>query len=248
MSEPNLQDLQAEVTSLKKIINVLIEQNDALKAENLRFKQQIELQKAIDSTTSQHIGANSSIDSLPLQQLGVKNAIDSLTSEQLGAKEAIDSASSQDIGTNSAIHSTTPQQTETKEAIDSTTSQELAANNSIDSEATSQSGMNRKTDLLPAHVATTNENIYALAGKLYKAGIGAGRVKTAQIAAKLLIHFYNQQPGEYKYLLRLTSYSEGGLAKLLMKLRQKGYLIKSGFQQHTVADKGIKLMMEAGCK
>ena len=234
MSEPNLQDLQAEVTSLKKIINVLIEQNDALKAENLRLKQQIELQKAIDSTTSQHIGADSSIDSLP--------------SEQLGAKEAIDSASSQDIGTNSAIHSTTPQQTETKEAIDSTTSQELAANNSIDSEATSQSGMNRKTDLLPAHVATTNENIYALAGKLYKAGIGAGRVKTAQIAAKLLIHFYNQQPGEYKYLLRLTSYSEGGLAKLLMKLRQKGYLIKSGFQQHTVADKGIKLMMEAGCK
>ena len=220
MSEPNLQDLQAEVTSLKKIINVLIEQNDALKAENLRLKQQIELQKAIDSTTSQHIGADSSIDSLPLQQLGVKNAIDSLPSEQLGAKEA----------------------------IDSTTSQELAANNSIDSEATSQSGMNRKTDLLPAHVATTNENIYALAGKLYKAGIGAGRVKTAQIAAKLLIHFYNQQPGEYKYLLRLTSYSEGGLAKLLMKLRQKGYLIKSGFPQHTVADKGIKLMMEAGCK
>ena len=108
--------------------------------------------------------------------------------------------------------------------------------------------MNRNVEPLPLKLVLSNENVYHLASELGAAGFGGGKNDTTMVAAKLLLHFYNQEPGEYKYLLRLTAYSQGGLAKLMMNLRKKGYLIKTGFQQHAVTGRAIELMQKAECK
>lgn len=89
--------------------------------------------------------------------------------------------------------------------------------------------MSQETYRLPVRLEASGQNIRDLATTLMKAGIGNGKRSTARTAAALLIHFYNEQLGEYKHLKRLTSYSDGGLGKMLMMLRRKGYLIKCSF-------------------
>jgi hypothetical protein len=94
----------------------------------------------------------------------------------------------------------------------------------------------------------STQNVSLLSTQLSIARFGGGKYDTTVVAAKLLLYFYNQEPGEYKHLLRLTAYSQGGLAKLMMNLRKKGYLIKCGFQQHAVTGMACELMQKAGCK
>ena len=89
--------------------------------------------------------------------------------------------------------------------------------------------MSQETYRLPVRLEASGQNTSGLATILMQAGVGNGKRSTARTAAALIIHFYIEQPGEYKHLKRLVSYSDGGLAKMLMMLRRKGYLIKCSF-------------------
>lgn len=234
MEEQDLPALQQENTMLRKIVSILLEQNEAIKAENRHLRQQTEAKQSIHSTSKEGITPKHELHSPSGKAMTPNELLDSLSKEGVTLNEEIDSVSEKGTASNELIHSTSQE--------------DVAPNQLPQSNGQEGRGMNVKLEPLPLKLALSNENIYPLASELLSAGFGGGKKDAALTAAKLLLHFYNEMPGEYSRLLNLTAYSQGGLAKLMMNLRRKGYLIKCGFQQHAVTGEAYKLMQQAGCK
>jgi len=71
-------------------------------------------------------------------------------------------------------------------------------------------------------------------------------IKTSQTtmgkAAKLLLHFYNNLPGYYTTLMRLTEHSNFGLAKFIRSLKKKHWIVAAGHQQFVLTDSTQKMV------
>ncbi len=248
MDELHLDDLKNEIALLKRMLHVLLEQNEALKVQNSRLLQQTGAANVDDSVSStqntpEHLTHSPTLEGFdPIQQT------DSLSEKGTTPKQEIDSLSElRDI----TKHLSQPDADiglGISKPSDSTTQQQHAPIQLSQSNAPTGSGMSKKTEPLPLRLAMEPHNIYPLASVLHSSGFGGWKNHTTEAAAKLLLQFYNELPGDYRHLRHLTGYSEGGLGKLLMNLRQKGYLIKSGFQQHAITGKAYEAMQKAGCK
>jgi hypothetical protein len=101
---------------------------------------------------------------------------------------------------------------------------------------------------LPQTIMVSTENMGLLCSKLGGSILKRSRSSALQGAAKLLIHFYNKGTGRYNDLRKLTGYSEGGLGKLMILVKQKGLIQRKAFQQFAPSPAALKLMQEAGLK
>lgn len=234
MDDTLLQDLRNEIALLKKMLSVLMEQNDALKAENSR------LQQLSETKTLTH--------SLPESQMTTKQSPHSLPETQMAAKQLTDSLSELHMTTKQSQHSLPETQMATKQLTDSLSQSPMASKQILEQPAQQTQPADEVAASLPASLPLSGHNISILSSQLYHAKFGGWKNDTTLAAAKLLLHFYNQLPGDYPTLRKLTGYSEGGLGKLLMNLRQKGYLIKTGFQQHSLTGRSLEFIKKAGCK
>ncbi len=262
MKDDDLPELKQEVAALRKLCYLLLEQNEAIKAELSGIKQQFETKMPFGSNLSQEYETKQVFDSpsmptvevtqtfgsLSLHKSESKETIDSPSLSQLESEQSLDSLSTNNVAANETFGSLSLSHDEAKELLDSNTTPGWGTNEKTEAELPPPQTETTPVHPLPLRLNMSSENIYPLASHLLMAGFGGGKNYTVEAAAKLLLHFYNEQPGEYKYLRRLTAYSKGGLAKLLMRLRQQGYLIKSGFQQHAVTGKSLMLMQQAACK
>jgi len=248
MNQEDLSHLPTEIAVLQKIVRVLLQQNDALQAENSMLKQQIAASRSIHSPTDTTFEGIQLTHPPSIVTLGVSEIIDSASDTEIATNQTIRSLSDLPEGTGPKIHSLSETRIAAKQTTEKDLEVGLGMNRAALSNSESGSGMNQETYQLPVRLDVSGLNTSGLATILMQAGVGNGKRSTARTAAALIIHFYNEQPGEYKHLKRLTSYSDGGLGKMLMMLRRKGYLIKCGFQQHAVAANGIKALREAKCK
>jgi len=89
------------------------------------------------------------------------------------------------------------------------------------------------------HVSRVADKLFNRPGYKIKKG---GR----RNAAKLLIHFYHGNSGDYPALMRLTGLSYFGLGKTISSLKNRGWIVRSGWQQFTLTDAARK-MVEEGC-
>jgi hypothetical protein len=91
------------------------------------------------------------------------------------------------------------------------------------------------------------ETHFAILAKYLK---GRGMKKSSREgrthAAKLLLYFYHQSRGDYKTLMKASGLSYFGLGKTIGKLKKRGWLIRSGWQQFALTDVARK-MLEVGC-
>lgn len=94
----------------------------------------------------------------------------------------------------------------------------------------------------------SSENVGLLSAKLKQSILRRSGYSAQGGAAKLLIHFYNKGTGRYDELQKLTGYSEGGLAKLMMLVRAKGLIQRKAFQQFVPSQQALQLMQEAELK
>lgn len=234
MQEQDLPDLQKENATLRKIVNVLLEQNEAKQQQIHLLQQQIETNRATHSPLQQQDDTKQTAHSLPQLPLEPSQLLHSLTQTKIESKQATDSLSQLPVASSQATHSLSQTEIEAKQ---------LTQPNSDLS-----SGMKHEAEPLPLKLAEDKHNFQNLAVHLHASGFGGYKMETCRVAARLLVCFYNNETASYKQLKRLTSYSDGGLGKLMMNLRRKGLLIKSGFQKHCVTGKACKLMQEAGCK
>ncbi|MBK7148099.1 MAG: hypothetical protein IPH78_04565 [Bacteroidetes bacterium] len=234
MDDTLLQDLRNEIALLKKMLIVLMEQNDALKAENSRLQQLSETKTLTHSLPESHMTTKQSPHSLPETQMAAKQLTDSLSELQMTTKQS--------------QHSLPETQMATKQLTDSLSQSPMASKQILEQPAQQTQPADDVAASLPASLLLSGHNISILSSQLYHAKFGGWKNDTTLAAAKLLLHFYNQLPGDYPTLRKLTGYSEGGLGKLLMNLRQKGYLIKTGFQQHALTGRSLEFIKKAGCK
>jgi hypothetical protein len=106
-----------------------------------------------------------------------------------------------------------------------------------------------KTDNFIAHPENrvpSAEHFGMLANSLRKAAM-KNTIKQGRIhAAKLLLHFYEQKPGDYPSLVKLTGLSYYGLGKMIASMKKRGWLVRSGRQQFILTDVAKK-MVEEGC-
>jgi hypothetical protein len=63
-------------------------------------------------------------------------------------------------------------------------------------------------------------------------------------AALLLLHFYNSNRGAHAELRKVTGLSIGGLTKQLVLFKQRGWLVKDGWQQFKLTDAARKIVEE----
>ena len=234
MNEQNLPDLPQQLASLQKVLRNVIEQNEALKAENSV------LRALIAANTTTHSQVDGRIEAKHLPYSTVQSSIE--------ANQLTDSLAEQGIAAKQLSHSQVDERMEAKQLTYSAADTRIEVKQVYQGSEDSSTGMSDSAYTLPARLEVSPQNVGLLATALLSQGLCNGKHQTALTAAKLIIHFYNEQPGEYKYLRRLTGYSAGGLGKMLMMLRRKGCLLKSGYQQHAVAANGIQALMQAQCK
>ena len=234
MSEQNLPDLPQDIATLQKILRHIIEQNEALKAENSALRALIAANNPAYSQT------NSGVEE--------KDITYSQTNSNSALNDNTYSQTNEDIQGNADTFSQSNTNIASKNVSEGEVIDTLGINNVTKGNVNDTSGISKPVYLLPQRLETTPHNISDLSNALLNMGLGNGKWNTCDTAAKIIIHFYNGMPGDYKYLKRLTGYSDGGIAKMLMMLRSKGYLMKSGYQQHSVAAKGLEAVQKAECK
>ena len=262
MSETTLAELKQEVKALRLIVYSLADQIERIHAKLDDLNQENQSKTVIDSNASQNIESDSATDSTSDRTIEQNSAADSTSERAIEQNNSTDSTSGITIKQNSSTDSTSEKTIKQNNSNDSTSERTIEQNRAIDSNRSLTWGMNEINKLdalqtissdeaiapLPSELSQSIHNIYAISGRLRRAGFGGGKESPCVAAAKLFLYFYNEQPGEYKYLRKLTDYSEGGLGKLLMRLRAQGYLVKTGFQQHAITGKALELMQQAQCK
>lgn len=234
MNEQNLPDLPQEIALMQKVLRNLVEQNEALKAENSALRALIAANDPTYSQSDSDVAENDTAYSTTNADTATNNGTYSQTNENI--------TGSTDTYSTTDVHSAS------KDVSEGNVNVALGISNIKKGNVNEALGITKPAYLLPQRLDMNPHNINLLSNALLNMGLGNGKWDTCETTAKLIIHFYNGMPGEYKYLKRLTGYSDGGLGKILMMLRKKGYLMKSGYQQHAVAANGLKALQMAECK
>lgn len=248
MSTPDESDWKSEIGLLRKVLDALLEQNEALKAQNSLLRQQLESGNQFHSLPETPITTKQSIHSLSETQMTVKQSLHSPSETPQTVKQLTHSPSETQMTTKQSIYSLSETPQTVKQPQHSLSVSPVTAMQDTQPDPQQQEAASNETGTLPKQLPFSNENVYHLASQLYAAGFGGWKNDTTLAASKVLLHSYNKLPGSYAQLRKLTGYSLGGLAKLMMNLRKKGYLIKAGYQQHAVTGRALELMRKAGCK
>jgi len=98
------------------------------------------------------------------------------------------------------------------------------------------------SDDIPKSIELNDTNIFRLKNYLTQ----TYRIKTSPLtmgrAAKLLLHFYNNLPGDYPTLMRLTGHSNFGLAKFIRSLKKRHWIVAAGHQKFALTDSARKMV------
>lgn len=231
MIEEETSHLRAEIARLNKIINVLLEQNDAIKATYSQLLLSLEANNPTDRKTYTHSGLNTPTQSQPQSNLGLNSPTQSQPSKDLGINQAAQSQPLTDLGMSIATQSQLPT--------------DLGLSRPLHPESPTPLPLKQETATLPEQIVPSNTLFASVAQKLEAAGFTRVKSGTRQTAAQLFIHFHNGGSADYAGLQKLTGYSAGGLSKLLITLRKRGFIQRTGYGKYGLTEKGKEILAEA---
>ena len=248
MNTPDLSQEQQEIIRLNKIISVLLEQIDSLKLNYSRLQEQMTTNQVFDGISGQPTGINKMVDSHLQQPTGINKMVDAHLQQPTGTNKMIDSHLLHPTGMNKMIDSHRTQGMPVNNVIDANMQQGMPVNKEIYPHGQQGLPVDQPVYQLPPTLMVSGENINLLCRKLGESILKRSRDSARENAADLLIHFYNKGSGKYEDLEKVTGYSKGGLAKLMILMRNKGLITRSAFQQFSPSQKALQLMQEAKLK
>lgn len=231
MSQEKTSHLRAEIARLNKIINVLLEQNDAIKAAYSQLLLSLEANNPNERKTYTHLGLSTPTKSQVSTHLGLNTSAQSQAPTDLGINQAAQSQSSTDLGMNTATQSQPPT--------------DLGLSRPLQPESPTPLPLKQQTTTLPEQIVPSNTLFASVAQKLEAAGFTHVKSSTRQTAAQLFIHFHNGGNADYAGLQQLTGYSAGGLSKLLATLRKRGFIQRTGYGKYGLTEKGKQILAQA---
>jgi hypothetical protein len=104
MSEEETSHLKAEIARLNKIINVLLEQLDTIKAIHSHVRLPFETNNPVDRQTGTHVGINTPLHPDTDTFMGMNTSIHSHERADLAINTAIHSQQEADSGMNKPLH------------------------------------------------------------------------------------------------------------------------------------------------
>lgn len=246
MNEEKVTALETELSRQHQIVSVLLKHNAQLELEKealLFFIEQTHitlpyrhireaLPELISSYAKTRMGKNELLDSLPKNRIGKNEPFDSHPEKGIGIDEQLDSNPKIGIGI--------------KESIDSHPTIGTGKKELSDAYPKTGIGKNEPLPPLPATIQPTPHNTAHIADKLQQAGWRYVQWSTLLNVAKLFIHIYNKNNSASTQLCKLTGLSAGGLAKLMMAIRKRGYLQRTGKQSYVLTLQALNLLQQAG--
>ncbi|MGE0635345.1 MAG: hypothetical protein AB7G44_08290 [Bacteroidia bacterium] len=231
MSQEETSHLRAEIARLNKIINVLLEQNDAIKTAYSQVMLRFEANNQTDRKTYTNLGLSTSVQPQAPTNLGLSTPTQSQPSAALGLNQATQSQATTNLGLNSLTQSQAPT--------------DLGLSRPLHPESSTGFPLKQETTTLPEQIVPSNSLFASVAHKLEAAGFKYVKSNTRQTAAQLFIHFHNGGNADYAGLQQLTGYSAGGLSKLLITLRKRGFIQRTGYGKYGLTEKGKQILAQA---
>lgn len=245
MSEEETSHLKAEIARLNKIINVLLEKLDTIKASYSHVRLPFETNNPVDRQTDTDSGINTPIHHHTGAESGMNTPIHPHSRTDLGMNTPIYSHTQPYLGVTTAIHSQQGTDSGINKPLHPNTRATLPLNTI--SQSNTRQGMppQQQIVVLPEQIIPSNTLLASVAQKLEAAGYTRVKKDTRQTAAQLMIHFHNEGSSDYAGLQQLTGYSAGGLAKLLITLRKRGFLKRTGHGKYGITENGKSILAQA---
>lgn len=248
MNNPDLSQMEQEIKRLNKIITVLLEQIDMIKMNYNHLLQHIQTNQLHDGQVLQPMGINKENPSHVKQDMGINKMHPSHPIPEMGTNKMHPSHVPQDMPIKQLNDPHVQQDMPIKQVNDPKVIQDMPIKQMIYPEVLQTMPTNQVVYTLPETLDTGMQNTGLLSRKLAEVILKRSRNSARQGAAKLLVHFYNKGTGKYEELQKLTGYSSGGLAKLMILMRKKGLITRISFQQFAPSQKALQLMQEAKLK
>ena len=218
MSDTEIAALKSEAARLNRIITILLDENEALKARIALSEIGVPVQSANVAYSKNGVGNTHALDSQ--SEIGVGN------------NNAMDTYSENGVGNNTA-----------SVAISKTGSGNIHAQEPLSKTGV---GNTNATEALSENIPLTPGNVGTLYRFLRTQPVGKVRYSSVKNAAALLLHFYNKGGGAYPELKKLTGLSKYGLAKYLRSLKKRGLIERDGWQKFKVTAHAISYLKQAG--
>ena len=245
MSEEETSLLKAEIARLNKIITVLLEQNDAIKATYSQLLLRFEATNSLDRKTDTHLGLNTPTQSQAETDLGINSSTQSQLPTHTGVTTTTQSQPPTHIGLNTPTQSQLPTDLGLNKPLHPDTPTPIPMNTLLQSNTPQSVPPQQQTVVLPEQIVPSNTLFASVANKLEAAGFIRVKNNTRQTAAQLMVHFHNGGSGDYAGLQKLTGYSAGGLSKLLITLRKRGFIQRTGYGKYGLTEKGKQILAQA---
>jgi len=231
MNEEEKAFFQTETGRLNKIISVVLEQNELLKAE-LSYLKTYMLQNNL-ALPDPKTGIGQLLAAMSYDKTGVWHPPAAMSNDKTGMGQLQDAISDPKIGVGQQ-HAAMP--------YDKTDVGQLQVAMSY---GKSDIGQLQTPKPLPEIYPNDNDAITRLSTSLRASGFTHVPYTARRNAAKLLIHFYNKGRSDYTELRKITELSQGGLSKFMTSLRRRGLIRKGTVQKHEPTAHALQLMQKA---
>lgn len=217
MPDEEIAFLKNEIVRLNKIINILIEQNEQLRSGIAYPKTQ---------------------DIYPFTGIGFaenKEGKDYLWDD----KNTFRDGNTNTENTLKEIREGIPQNAEGLERIKEGNNKSVYAVNKT------WEGNPTSGPVLPPVIHPSPEMIRALSKSMKLLHYNRVRKSARKNAALLLIHFHNRSGGDYPGLRKLTGLSNFGLAKFIRSMKEKGLIVRRGWQKFGLTQSSENMVRDA---
>ncbi len=231
MNEEEKAFFQTETGRLNKLISVVLEQNELLKAE-ISYLKTYMLQNNL-ALPDPKTGIGQLLSAMSYDKTGVWHPPSAMSNDKtgMGQEQNAEPYDKNGMGQQNAAMS-----------YDKTV---MGQQNAAVSYDKSGMGQLQAAKPLPETYPNDNNAIVWLGNTLQDSGFTHVPYTARRNAAKLLIHFYNKGRSDYTELRKLTELSQGGLSKFMTSLRRRGLIRKGTVQKHEPTAHALQLMQKA---
>ncbi len=231
METSDAAQLRLEIAFRGRMIEALLASNEELREKCMHLSSFIQSKMELYSTSDKETIANLLVYSTQDKGVTLNQLLYSTT----------------DLGTtpNDLKHSTPDLGVASNQSVYSTPEAGTALNHVIQHDTIKGSGINQVPEPLPKKFEQKSKVVYLFASLLRQALQYKGRESAMEAAAFLMLHIYNEGDGDYPALCEATGQSQGGLAKMLMRLRKKGLIERTAFQKFALTETALNILRQA---
>lgn len=244
MNEEEKAFFQSETGRLNKIISVVLEQNELLKAE-ISYLKTYMLQNNL-ALPDPKTGIGQLIPTMSYDKTRVWHPPFAMSNDKTGIgqgqhAEPYDKTVVGQLQDAMSYDKTVMGQQHAAMPYDKTDIGQLQA---VMSYGKSDIGQLQIPKPLPETYPNDNDAVTRLSISLHASGFTHVPYTARRNAAKVLIHFYNKGRSDYTELRKLTELSQGGLSKFMTSLRRRGLIRKGTVRKHEPTAHALQLMQK----